>query len=119
MKRGLEEADVLITTGGSSMGSTDLLKPVIERHLGGTIHFGRVAVKPGKPTTFATIPVAGKTKSIFGLPGNPASAVVTFYIFVIPALRMLGGWPKETCHLSTVPVIVSDTYLVEFVDMTV
>ena len=48
--------DVIITTGGVSMGELDLLKPTIERSLGGTIHFGRVSMKPGKPTTFATVP---------------------------------------------------------------
>jgi len=41
------------------MGPSDLLKPVIERHFSGTIHFGRVTVKPGKPTTFASIPILG------------------------------------------------------------
>lgn len=100
------------------MGSSDLLKPVIERHLGGTIHFGRVAVKPGKPTTFATIDVSssedgsgsdGKTrrKYIFVLPGNPASALVMFYIFVVPALRKLGGWDERECALPRIPVEVS------------
>ncbi|KAI6152403.1 hypothetical protein BKA82DRAFT_4012880 [Pisolithus tinctorius] len=49
--RGLETADILLTTGGTSMGTSDLLKPVIERRFNGTIHFGRVAIKPGKPTT--------------------------------------------------------------------
>ncbi|KAJ7639510.1 MoeA, N-terminal and linker domain-containing protein [Roridomyces roridus] len=58
----LDSADILLTTGGTSMGPTDLLKPVIERHFQGTIHFGRVTVKPGKPTTFATIPVGGIAK---------------------------------------------------------
>ncbi|KAJ7639494.1 MoaB/Mog domain-containing protein [Roridomyces roridus] len=56
VRKGLDSADILLTTGGTSMGPTDLLKPVIERHFHGTIHFGRVTVKPGKPTTFATIP---------------------------------------------------------------
>jgi gephyrin len=110
IKNGLERADVLLTTGGTSMGATDLLKPVIERQFNGTIHFGRVAVKPGKPTTFATIPhsVAGKetTKYVFALPGNPASALVTFHIFVLPALRKLGGWPLELCQLPRVEVTV-------------
>lgn len=88
------------------MGSTDLLKPVIERHFNGIIHFGRVSVKPGKPTTFATIPYQGISKPVFALPGNPASALVTFYIFVIPALRKLGGWPDSICHLPRVDVKV-------------
>ncbi|KAF8207824.1 MoaB/Mog domain-containing protein [Mycena galopus ATCC 62051] len=105
IQKGLDTADILLTTGGTSMGPTDLLKPVIERHFAGTIHFGRVTVKPGKPTTFATIPCAGGiAKPVFALPGNPASALVTFNIFVVPALRKLGGWPESRCHLARVPV---------------
>src|ERR1700712_5554125 len=78
------------------MGELDLLKPTIERSLGGTIHFGRVNMKPGKPTTFATIPFktnSGErsTKTIFSLPGNPASAVVTFHLFVLPSLHQASG----------------------------
>lgn len=79
------------------MGELDLLKPTIERSLGGTIHFGRVAMKPGKPTTFATVPVKDfhsgerKEKVIFSLPGNPASAVVTFHLFVLPSLHKASG----------------------------
>lgn len=115
MRKALSRADILVTTGGSSMGSSDLLKPVIERHLGGTVHFGRVAVKPGKPTTFATVPTpstapretSGQTrKPVFALPGNPASALVMFYIFVVPALRKLGGWEERSCALPRVSVEV-------------
>ncbi|KAG2073679.1 hypothetical protein BDR04DRAFT_1094696 [Suillus decipiens] len=111
IKQGLESADLLLTTGGTSMGAGDLLKPVIERQFGGTIHFGRVSIKPGKPTTFASIPTAQgehERKFMFALPGNPASALVTFYIFVIPALRKLGGWPGERCHLPRVRVKLGD-----------
>ena len=107
IQRGINEADILLTTGGTSMGPTDLLKPVIERHFKGTIHFGRVTIKPGKPTTFASIPIPGegnKSKPIFALPGNPASALVTFHVFVVPALRKLGGWPQELCQLPRVYV---------------
>ncbi|KAK0491505.1 MoaB/Mog domain-containing protein [Armillaria novae-zelandiae] len=100
IKKGLDSTDILITTGGTSMGPTDLLKPVIERHFSGTIHFGRVTIKPGKPTTFATIPWTGNVvKPVFALPGNPSSALVTFHIFVVPALRKLGGWPQGMCQL--------------------
>ncbi|KAF8607848.1 hypothetical protein BDV93DRAFT_519847 [Ceratobasidium sp. AG-I] len=111
MKAGLLQADVLITTGGTSMGPSDLLKPFIERHLHGTIHFGRVAMKPGKPTTFASVPdpQEGRSKLIFGLPGNPASALVTFYLFVVPALRRLGGWSKDTAELPRVPVELTES----------
>lgn len=96
LRDAFRNADVVITTGGVSMGELDLLKPTIERSLGGTIHFGRVAMKPGKPTTFATVPVKDNSgqrveKVIFSLPGNPASALVTFHIFVLPSLRHLSG----------------------------
>lgn len=82
------------------MGELDLLKPTIERQLGGTIHFGRVSMKPGKPTTFATVPFkptaggdhGGSSKCvIFSLPGNPASAVTTFQLFVLPSLHRASG----------------------------
>jgi len=91
------------------MGPTDLLKPVIERHFGGVIHFGRVGVKPGKPTTFASVPMPSPSsetmwKPIFALPGNPASALVTFYVFVVPALRRMGSWPEEALELPKVVV---------------
>lgn len=92
------------------MGPTDLLKPIIERYLNGVIHFGRVSVKPGKPTTFATVPVDSSSSSgwkpIFALPGNPASALVTFYVFVVPALRKMGGWSEGACQLPKVTVQV-------------
>ena len=78
------------------MGELDLLKPTIERSLGGTIRFGRVTMKPGKPSTFATVPLkdnAGNpvTKLIFSLPGNPASALVTSHLFVLPSLHFSAG----------------------------
>ncbi|KAH8118420.1 hypothetical protein DFH11DRAFT_1839063 [Phellopilus nigrolimitatus] len=113
LKDGLSRADLVLTTGGTSMGASDLLKPVIEKHLEGTVHFGRVTIKPGKPTTFATIPVDVNghktTKAIFALPGNPASALVCFYIFVVPALRKMGGWAEAKCQLPRVRVQVMDS----------
>ena len=83
--RGLEQADVLITSGGASMGTRDLIKTILAEI--GTIHFGRVAFKPGKPTTFATV----GNQLIFGLPGYPVSSLVSFEVFVRPALRALQG----------------------------
>lgn len=91
LSAGLEKADVVVSSGGVSMGEKDYLKPVLEDILGATIHFGRVFMKPGKPTTFATATVNRKKKLIFALPGNPVSAVVTFNLFVLPALRKLAG----------------------------
>eukprot|EP00026_Physarum_polycephalum_P005195 Phypoly_transcript_05225.p1 GENE.Phypoly_transcript_05225~~Phypoly_transcript_05225.p1 ORF type:complete len:667 (-),score=107.75 Phypoly_transcript_05225:4-1980(-) len=87
VKDGLEKADVIITSGGVSMGELDLLKPLLQKL--GTIHFGRVEMKPGKPLTFATV----QNKLIFALPGNPVSSLVTFHLFVVPALRKMSGQP--------------------------
>ncbi|KAK5704692.1 hypothetical protein LTR17_021648 [Elasticomyces elasticus] len=100
LRDALRQVDVVITSGGVSMGELDLLKPTIERSLGGTIHFGRVSMKPGKPTTFATVPVKPSDSSdrerkvIFSLPGNPASAVVTYHLFVLPALQKMAGFAQ-------------------------
>jgi molybdopterin molybdotransferase len=82
---GIEQADMLITSGGVSMGTRDLIKPLLAKL--GTVHFGRVLFKPGKPTTFATV----QEKLVFGLPGFPASSLVAFEVFVRPALRRLQG----------------------------
>ena len=85
IETGLAQADVLITSGGVSMGTRDLIKPLLAEL--GTVHFGRVAFKPGKPTTFATI--GGKLA--FGLPGYPVSSLVSFEVFVRPLLRRMQG----------------------------
>ena len=83
-------SDVIITTGGVSMGNKDFIKPILERM--GTIHFGKICIKPGKPCTFATIPREGSTDVIvFGLPGNPVSALTTFHLLVSPCIRRLSG----------------------------
>ncbi|CAB4492183.1 hypothetical protein RhiirA1_379788 [Rhizophagus irregularis] len=92
LKLALSQVDVLVTTGGVSMGEFDLLKPTLERSLEATIHFGRLKMKPGKPTTFATIISDEYKKLIFSLPGNPVSATVTSYLFVLPALRKIAGY---------------------------
>lgn len=85
---GLNVADVLLTSGGASMGTHDLVKPILGEL--GQIHFGRVFFKPGKPTGFATV----GSKLAFTLPGNPASALVSFEVFVRPALRSMQGDPR-------------------------
>ncbi|KAF3021998.1 hypothetical protein E8E14_011455 [Neopestalotiopsis sp. 37M] len=116
LRGALRKVDVIITTGGVSMGELDLLKPTIERSLGGTIHFGRVAMKPGKPTTFATVPFksnAGERtdKIIFSLPGNPASAIVTFHLFVLPSLHQMSG--VEPAGLTKVPVTLAHDFTLD------
>ena len=86
MHEALAVADVLLTSGGVSMGTRDLIKPLLQSMA--TIHFGRISFKPGKPLTFATTP---EGKMAFGLPGFPVSSLVTFEVFVRPALLKLGG----------------------------
>jgi len=85
LERGLK-GDILVTSGGVSVGPHDLVRS-IERELGVEEVFWRVAVKPGKPVAFG---VRGRTL-VFGLPGNPVSALVGFELFVRPALRALQG----------------------------
>jgi len=82
----LDRADALVTSGGVSVGTHDLVKPLLESL--GTVHVGRVKLKPGKPFTFATLD-GGKVA--FGLPGFPVSSLVTFEVFVRPALRKMQG----------------------------
>jgi molybdopterin molybdotransferase len=81
-----ETVDVLITSGGVSMGVYDFMKPAL-KELGAEIFFERVALRPGKPTVFARL---GETL-IFGLPGNPVSVAATFNLFARAALRQMQG----------------------------
>jgi molybdopterin molybdotransferase len=83
------EKDVMIITGGVSMGEYDLVEGIF-RELGLEILFSKVAIKPGKPTVFAR----KENKLVFGLPGNPVSALVTFEYFVRPALCRLCGMAR-------------------------
>jgi gephyrin len=94
IRQGLQQADMLLTTGGVSMGDLDFVKPLLES--AGHVHFGRLRMKPGKPCTFATAEVDGRRRLVFGLPGNPVSGLVTFYLLALPALRRLAGWPDPT-----------------------
>jgi molybdopterin molybdotransferase len=90
-----EEPDVLITTGGASVGEHDLVQDVL-KELGVTLDFWRINMRPGKPLMFGT---SGKTL-VFGLPGNPVSAMVTALVFIKPALRAwLGAAPPEAWNL--------------------
>lgn len=96
-QRGLE-SDVLLVSGGVSVGDHDLVKPALHA-LGAAIDLWRVAIKPGKPFLFGR---AGACH-IFGLPGNPVSAFVTFLKFVRPALRKMAGAAPEHFGLREIP----------------
>ncbi|RLU19094.1 hypothetical protein DMN91_009452 [Ooceraea biroi] len=91
----LDKVDVVVTTGSVSMGDRDMLKPILEKHFKAVIHFGRVNMKPGKPTTFATCEYNGKRKYFLCLPGNPVSAIVTTHLFVLPLLNLMQNNYKE------------------------
>lgn len=90
LDRGLQEADMVVSTGSVSMGDRDHLKDVLKNDIKATIHFGRVNLKPGKPTTFATVVRNEQKKFIFCLPGNPFSAAVTCHLYVLFALQCAG-----------------------------
>lgn len=83
---GMEDVDVIVTTGGASVGDHDLIRPALQKW-GATLDFWRVAIKPGKPLL-----VAGNGKQmVIGLPGNPVSSMVTAYLFLLPLLRAMLG----------------------------
>ena len=90
----INSADIVLSSGGVSVGDYDYVEQIIES-LGGEIHIRSVAVKPGKPLTVATFPHT----LYFGLPGNPGSALVTFWRFVKPAIQKFSGlaegWKPE------------------------
>jgi molybdopterin molybdotransferase len=93
----LERADVVCVSGGVSVGPHDHVKPALAS-LGVEERFWRVALKPGKPTWFG----ARGDKLVFGLPGNPVSAMVTFHLFARPALRALAGGRGDDTRTSAV-----------------
>ncbi|KAA8498406.1 Molybdopterin biosynthesis protein CNX1 [Porphyridium purpureum] len=101
------KCDLIVTSGGVSMGRRDLLQRILASK--GTVHFGRVRMKPGKPLTFATLlpnafepdaPPLPRTRVVLSLPGNPVSSFVCLHLVVIPAIRSLQG------HASPLPPIV-------------
>ena len=87
-----ERSDVVITSGGVSMGVYDFTKAALNE-LGCEVFFERVSLRPGKPTVFARLP---NGTLVFGLPGNPVSVSVTFNLFARPALLKMQGASQET-----------------------
>lgn len=97
------ESDMLITTGGVSLGDYDLVKDVLAKE--GEISFWRVRMKPGKPLAFGRI----KGKPLLGLPGNPVSSMVTFELFARPAmLKMMG---KQNLTKPTIEATLTDNII--------
>jgi molybdopterin molybdotransferase len=81
--------DAVITSGGVSVGDLDIVKVVLAKLSGGTMRWMQVAIRPAKPFAFGTL--AGSGTPVFGLPGNPVSAMVSFELLVRPAVRRMGG----------------------------
>jgi molybdopterin molybdotransferase len=93
ISRGLRE-DVLVLSGGVSMGKYDLVETVL-KDLGAEFYFDAVAIRPGRPAVFGK---CGNT-FVFGLPGNPVSTMVTFELFAVPAIDLLSGAPARDLPL--------------------
>ena len=93
----LLRADAVITTGGVSMGACDIVKEVLSRVA--TMRFDKVAMQPGMPQGFGVL--GDDEVPVFTLPGNPVSAMVSFEVFVAPALRLMAGRPQHEAPLVT------------------
>lgn len=104
VEQGLAEADVLVTTGGASVGDHDHVQTALAA-AGVEVSLWKVAVKPGKPVIFGR---RGDGKSVLGLPGNPASVFVSFHLFVAPALRKMAGTSGSYSPL--LPVSLADAH---------
>ena len=105
-------ADVLVITGGTSVGDCDTVKRSLAG--AGDIKFGRVKMKPGKPTSFAVVPRKDNKIPllVFSLPGNPVSAFVGLHIFVIPTLYQMCGMDPRTA-LKRIPCILSHDFVID------
>jgi molybdopterin molybdotransferase len=84
--RAARDADVLVSSAGVSVGELDLVREALTR-AGADLHLWQVSMRPGKPITFGSL----GSQPVWGLPGNPVSAMVTFELFVRPALLKMGG----------------------------
>jgi molybdopterin molybdotransferase len=95
LEEAFKECDVVVTSGGVSVGEMDFVKDAFER-IGGNLEFWKVAIKPGRPFVYGK----WKEKFLFGLPGNPVSAFVTFLLLVRPALLRWQGATEVTLPVS-------------------
>ncbi|MGC4192135.1 MAG: molybdopterin molybdotransferase MoeA [Thermomicrobiales bacterium] len=103
----LAEDDIVITSGGVSMGELDLIKAILFDADDVQVHFRRLYMKPGKPLNFATGGPDGTTL-VFGLPGNPVSSLVTCELFIKTAIRQMIGLPANRIDRTTLTVALSE-----------
>lgn len=106
MSEAIDSADVVISTGGVSVGDYDYVEQILAE-LGGDVRIRAVAIKPGKPLTVANFKRDGRSVVYFGLPGNPVSALVSCWRFVQPALAKLAGLPKSQWKPNWIEAITS------------
>jgi molybdopterin molybdotransferase len=102
----LVRADAIVTTGGVSMGAFDTVKEVLSRV--GTMQFDKVAMRPGMPQGFGVL--GEGAVPVFTLPGNPVSALVSFHVFVAPALRALAGRPEPSWPPGYLPAVAAERF---------
>jgi molybdenum cofactor synthesis domain-containing protein len=103
LERGAAGCDAVLSSGGVSMGDTDLVKVVLDEI--GDMRWMQVAIRPAKPLAFGVVGAAGaaggaggRRVPVFGLPGNPVSSLVSFELFARPALRRMAGQPDARLH---------------------
>lgn len=103
VKYALENADIVISSGGASVGDYDFIEDVL-KEIGAEVKFNKVAIKPGKPVTFAKY----RNKLFFALPGNPSSLIITFQEFVKPAIEKIMG--KKSRNKEEFQVVLADDF---------
>src|SRR5207237_5651376 len=96
LRRAAAECDVIVTSGGVSVGDADFVKPAVEAE--GELLMWKIAMKPGRPLAFGRVKAAGKTAAFIGLPGNPVSSFVTFVLFARPFLLKTQGITRVAPH---------------------
>jgi molybdopterin molybdotransferase len=96
--------DIIVTTGGASVGDHDLVRPAFEA-AGATLHFYKIAMRPGKPTFFGLLPTSSVTQRIVGLPGNPLSAMISARLFLVPLIAALLGRNNEPPKLQAIVTV--------------
>jgi molybdopterin molybdotransferase len=111
IRDGLQRCDALLTSGGVSMGEFDFVKVVLDKMVegtgGGASQF-KVAIRPAKPLSFATVASSGRSVPVFGLPGNPVSSMVSYQVVALPALRRLAGHRSPIPH--RLPAVAVDDF---------
>lgn len=102
--------DALLTSGGVSMGDTDLVKVVLDRLASeeDPMRWMQVAIKPSKPLAFGVVRLRNRSLPVFGLPGNPVSALVSFELFARPGVRKLAGHPASRLQRAALQAVAAE-----------